>query len=126
MRTIRPSRSVKTLKIWPPSGSPPTSVMLGPRAPITTWSPPRVNSSASTSRRCSSPERKVSSTAEQHNDCDNLRGRRGDSVRKCNALDAAGRVIARHAHDGLGWEVDPKSLEGDAGELATRPKLEGT
>ena len=26
-------------------------------------------------------------------------------------LDAAGRVIARHAHDGLGWEVDPKSLE---------------
>jgi hypothetical protein len=37
-------------------------------------------------------------------------------------LDAEGRVIARHAHDSLGWEVDPKSLEGDAGQLATRPK----
>jgi hypothetical protein len=24
-------------------------------------------------------------------------------------LDAEGRVIARHAHDSLGWEVDPKS-----------------
>ena len=36
-------------------------------------------------------------------------------------LDAAGRVVARHAHDGLGWEVDPKALEGDEGELATRP-----
>ena len=39
-------------------------------------------------------------------------------------LDAAGRVIARHAHDDLGWVVDPKSLEGDPGELATRPKHE--
>ena len=39
-------------------------------------------------------------------------------------LDAEGRVIARHAHDGLGWEVDPISLEGDPGELATRPKHE--
>ncbi len=39
-------------------------------------------------------------------------------------LDAAGRVIARHAHDDLGWEVDPISLEGDPGELATRPKRE--
>ena len=39
-------------------------------------------------------------------------------------LDAAGRVIARHAHDGLGWEVDPKSLGGDEGELATRPTHE--
>jgi hypothetical protein len=37
-------------------------------------------------------------------------------------LDAEGRLIARHAHDDLGWEVDPKSLEGDPGELATRPK----
>jgi hypothetical protein len=37
-------------------------------------------------------------------------------------LDAEGRVIARHAHDDLGWEVDPISLEGDSGELATRPK----
>jgi len=41
-------------------------------------------------------------------------------------LDAEGRVIARHAHDGLGWEVDPKSLEGDRGELATRPKHEAS
>jgi hypothetical protein len=38
-------------------------------------------------------------------------------------LDAEGRLIGRHAHDDLGWEVvDPKSLEGDPGELATRPK----
>ena len=41
-------------------------------------------------------------------------------------LDAAGRVIARHAHDALAWEVDPKSLEGDPGELATRPKHEAS
>jgi len=39
-------------------------------------------------------------------------------------LDASGRVIATHAHDALGWEVDPISLEGDPGELATRPKHE--
>jgi len=39
-------------------------------------------------------------------------------------LDDQGRVVARHAHDGLGWEVDPISLEGDEGELATRPKPE--
>jgi uncharacterized protein RhaS with RHS repeats len=39
-------------------------------------------------------------------------------------LDAEGRVIATHAHDGLGWEVDPISLEGDPGELATRPEHE--
>jgi hypothetical protein len=37
-------------------------------------------------------------------------------------LDAEGRVIATHAHDGLAWKVDPISLEGDPGELATRPK----
>jgi hypothetical protein len=41
-------------------------------------------------------------------------------------LDAAGRVIATHTHDALGWEVDPKSLEGDPGELATRPKRESS
>jgi hypothetical protein len=39
-------------------------------------------------------------------------------------LDAEGHVIARHAHDGLAWKVDPISLEGDPGELATRPKHE--
>jgi hypothetical protein len=39
-------------------------------------------------------------------------------------LDAEGRVIATHAHDSLAWEVDPISLEGDPGELATRPKHE--
>jgi hypothetical protein len=37
-------------------------------------------------------------------------------------VDAEGNVVARHAHDSLNWEVDPISLEGDAGELATRPK----
>lgn len=37
-------------------------------------------------------------------------------------LDAEGRVISTHAHPGLAWEVDPISLEGDPGELATRPK----
>jgi YD repeat-containing protein len=37
-------------------------------------------------------------------------------------LDGEGRVIARHDHGGLAWTVDPKSLEGDPGELATRPK----
>jgi hypothetical protein len=37
-------------------------------------------------------------------------------------LDAQGRVVARHDHDGLSWKVDPKSLEGDEGELATRPR----
>jgi hypothetical protein len=39
-------------------------------------------------------------------------------------LDADGEVVARHAHDSLSWQVDPISLEGDAGELATRPKHE--
>ena len=39
-------------------------------------------------------------------------------------LDAAGRVLARRQHDGLDWQVDPKSLEGDEGELATRPRHE--
>ena len=37
-------------------------------------------------------------------------------------IDAAGRVLARRPHKGLDWEVDPKSLEGDEGELATRPR----
>jgi hypothetical protein len=37
-------------------------------------------------------------------------------------LDAAGRVLSRRPHDGLDWQVDPKSLEGDEGELATRPR----
>jgi hypothetical protein len=36
-------------------------------------------------------------------------------------LDAAGRVVGRRPHGGLDWQVDPKSLEGDEGELATRP-----
>jgi hypothetical protein len=39
-------------------------------------------------------------------------------------LDEAGRVLARRPHEGLDWEVDPKSLEGDEGELATRPRRE--
>jgi hypothetical protein len=40
-------------------------------------------------------------------------------------LDAGGRIVARRPHDGLDWQVDPKSLEGDEGELATRPHEEG-
>jgi hypothetical protein len=36
-------------------------------------------------------------------------------------VDAEGNVVARHSHDSLNWEVDPISLEGDAGEAATRP-----
>ena len=34
-------------------------------------------------------------------------------------LDAAGEVIA--AHPSLSWKVDPIALDGDEGELATRP-----
>ena len=41
-------------------------------------------------------------------------------------LDAEGRVVARRPHDGLDWKVDPKSLEGDEGELATRPRHDET
>ena len=37
-------------------------------------------------------------------------------------LDDDGNVIREHAHDDLGWKVDPMSLEGDFGEAATRPK----
>jgi len=37
-------------------------------------------------------------------------------------VDDAGRVVARHP-DSTG-EVDPISLEGDEGELATRPRHE--
>jgi hypothetical protein len=39
-------------------------------------------------------------------------------------LDDEGNVVERHAHDSLNWQVDPISLEGDAGELATRPRHE--
>jgi len=41
-------------------------------------------------------------------------------------LDAEGRVVARRPHDGLDWKVDPKSLEGDEGKLATRPRHDET
>jgi hypothetical protein len=41
-------------------------------------------------------------------------------------LDADGRVLTRRPHEGLDWKVDPKSLEGDEGELATRPHHEGS
>jgi hypothetical protein len=34
-------------------------------------------------------------------------------------LDAAGEVVA--TYPGLSWKVDPLSLDGDEGELATRP-----
>jgi hypothetical protein len=39
-------------------------------------------------------------------------------------IDVDGNVVARHVHDDLSWEVDPISLEGDAGEFATRPERE--
>ena len=39
-------------------------------------------------------------------------------------IDAASRVVARRPQEGLDWKVDPKSLEGDEGELATRPRPE--
>ena len=39
-------------------------------------------------------------------------------------LDAEGRVLRRRPQDGLDWQVDPISLEGDEGELATRPRHE--
>jgi hypothetical protein len=39
-------------------------------------------------------------------------------------VDGDGNVVERHAHDDLSWEVDPISLEGDAGEAATRPQHE--
>jgi hypothetical protein len=45
---------------------------------------------------------------------------RGEVVER----DAAGRIVRKRAHDSLDWEVDPKSLEGDHGELATRPHHE--
>jgi hypothetical protein len=37
-------------------------------------------------------------------------------------LDDAGRVLATRPHESLDWQVDPKSIEGDEGELATRPR----
>jgi hypothetical protein len=39
-------------------------------------------------------------------------------------LDAAGNILRRRPQDGLDWQVDPISLEGDEGELATRPRHE--
>jgi len=36
-------------------------------------------------------------------------------------LDAAGNILSRRPKAGLDWQVDPISLEGDEGELATRP-----
>jgi hypothetical protein len=36
-------------------------------------------------------------------------------------LDADGNIIRTHPGGGLSWKVDPISLEGDAGESATRP-----
>jgi hypothetical protein len=41
-------------------------------------------------------------------------------------LDAEGRVLETRAYEGLDWQVDPLSLEGDEGELATRPGREGS
>ena len=47
---------------------------------------------------------------------------RGETVE----LDADGRVLERRTYEGLDWQVDPISLQGDEGELATRPGEEGT
>jgi len=55
MRTILPLLSMKTLNIWPPSGSPPISSSDEPRTPITNRSPARTNSRAATSRRSLRP-----------------------------------------------------------------------
>ena len=46
---------------------------------------------------------------------------RGETVE----LDAEGRVLSRRTHEGLDWQVDPISLKGDEGELATRPGQDG-
>jgi hypothetical protein len=35
-------------------------------------------------------------------------------------VDAEGRIVSRRPYAGLDWKVDPKSLEGDEGELSTR------
>jgi hypothetical protein len=40
-------------------------------------------------------------------------------------VDEDGNVVRTHALDSLNWKVDPISLEGDAGEAATRPEHEG-
>jgi hypothetical protein len=40
-------------------------------------------------------------------------------------LDATGRVLSRRPHEHLDWQVDQESLEGDEGELATRPRHDG-
>jgi hypothetical protein len=37
-------------------------------------------------------------------------------------VDAEGRIVSRRPYAGLDWKVDPKSLEGDEGELSTRPE----
>jgi hypothetical protein len=39
-------------------------------------------------------------------------------------FDAEGNIIGRRPDEGLDWKVDPISLEGDEGELATRPEHE--
>ena len=36
-------------------------------------------------------------------------------------IDDQGAILARFRSGGLTWKVDPKSLDGDEGELATRP-----
>ena len=47
---------------------------------------------------------------------------RGETVE----LDAAGNILSRRPKNALDWQVDPISLEGDEGELATRPRHEGS
>ena len=64
--------------------------------------------------------------AEQHNDCDNLRGHRGILSGTATRWMQRAALLRGTRTMVSGWEVDPNSLEGDAGELTTRPKLEGT
>jgi uncharacterized protein RhaS with RHS repeats len=41
-------------------------------------------------------------------------------------LDAAGRLIRKLEGGGLDWQVEEKSLEGDLGEISTRPSSENS
>jgi hypothetical protein len=51
---------------------------------------------------------------------DASRAVRGEIV----VLDPEGNVLSRRPDDSLDWKVDPISLKGDEGELATRPRDE--
>jgi uncharacterized protein RhaS with RHS repeats len=52
--------------------------------------------------------------------------RTDDSSRAVSAetveVDASGKVVRKLEGGGLDWKVEQKSIEGDLGELATRPR----